>query len=183
MKNSTTIFRSIFLIAVLSTFLSSCITLIDQGPRGNDGKVYYGIDYDYSTPYSYWDNNPNIPNNPYFGEMYRTERGTYDFEYFINPYEYWYGTYRLYQNNGAPGGNYGEPGANGADTYFLMICNENGFYSEEWEECNCYRTAEADGSVTVTGENPNTGKFEVKLKKVTLSERAPKGAPKYKQVD
>lgn len=183
MKNSTTIFRSIFLIAVLSTFLSSCITLIDQGPRGNDGKVYYGIDYDYSTPYSYWDNNPNIPNNPYFGEMYRTERGTYDFEYFINPYEYWYGTYRLYQNNGAPGGNYGEPGANGADTYFLMICNENGFYSEEWEECNCYRTAEADGSITVTGENTNTGKFEVKLKKVTVSERAPKGVPKYKQVD
>jgi len=169
------------MLTVMLGSLSSCITIVDQGPRGDAGKVYFGIDYDYSPPYSYWDDNYNVPQNPYFGELYRTEAGIYNFEYFINPYEYWYGTYRLYRNLGEPGGDYGVRGADGADTFFLLICNDDGFYAEEWEECGCVRTQQADGSITIEGNNKSTGQFKVSMKKANVNERASKNTPKFKR--
>ena len=50
------------------------------------------------------DDNPAVPDNPFFGEYHRTLDGIYDFEYFINPYEYWWGTYEIYVNPGTASG-------------------------------------------------------------------------------
>ncbi len=176
-KTVTTALGLIF----MSTLLVNCVTVTDQGPRGRDGKVYFGIDYDYNPPYSYWDNNFEIPNNPVLGHMYRTSPGIYEFEYFINPYEYWYGTYTLYEDRGGLGGPYGERGADGWDTYLLLICNDNGYYTESWEECGCYRSASDDGEITIDGGTQHTGKFTVKMKKTTVSERPSVNTPKYKK--
>lgn len=161
---------------VASVCLSSCIIVsseYDYGPNGNPGKAFYGIDYDFNAPYSYWDNNQSVPDNPWFGEMYRTSGGIYDFEYFINPWEYWYGTYELRQNPGQPGQPYGEPGFDGNDSYLLLICNDDGFYFEDWESCDCiYRNA--DGTVTVDIENDKQN-FKIVMKKTTIHERPAKG--------
>ena len=125
----TSVFISIF-------FLSSCIVVDNSpGPQGRDGLAYFGVDYDYQPPYSYWDNNKSIPYNPVFGEYYRSYPGTYRFEYFINEFDYWYGTYQIWVNRGGPGGSNGRPGYDGVDNYLMMICNPNGFYEyrENWK--------------------------------------------------
>ena len=84
--------KSLFKIASVAigfaTLLASCTFIVDpvQGPDGRPGDAFFGIDYDYAMPYSYWDNNNNIPNNPVLGAFYPTNTGVYEFEYFINPY-------------------------------------------------------------------------------------------------
>ncbi len=168
----------IFTLAV--SVLSSCIVVTDYeyGPDGQDGKAYFGIDYDWNPPYSYWDNNYNVPENPFFGEYYRTNQGTYEFEYFINPYEYWYGTYQIWINHGEPGQQYNQPGFDGADTYLLMICNDDGFYFEDWEDCDCYRT-EADGTQIIEYKKGNK-MFRVEMKKANINDRPTDKTPKYK---
>ncbi len=181
MNKSIHILKLLLMMTLMSAMLTSCITILDQGPNGRDGKVYFGIDYDYNPPYSYWDNNDNVPLNPYFGEMYRTESGTYDFEYFINPYEYWYGTYTLHRNRGELGGSNGTRGADGADTFLRLICNEDGFYYDGWEDCACYKSAELDGSVIITADDETLGKFQIKMKKAKVTERPPMAAPKLTQ--
>lgn len=117
-------------------FLSSCIIVDNSpGPNGRNGLAYYGIDFDHHPPYSYWDNNKSIPYNPIIGEYYRSAPGTYQFEYFINEFDYWYGTYQIWENRGGPGGYNGRPGIDGVDNYLMMICNPNGFYEyrENWK--------------------------------------------------
>lgn len=165
--------------AWLSTLLlSACIVVSDYGPNGRPGKAYFGIDYDFNPPYSYWDNNPNVPNNPFFGEYYRTNPGNYSFEYFLNPYEYWYGTYQIRVNIGQPGQPHGVPGRDGTDTYLMLICNDQGFYFENWEDCNCWYR-EADGSLVYEFSDKDRN-YRIEMKKTTIAERAPQGVSKYK---
>lgn len=167
------------IISVSIMSLSSCIIITDTefGPSGRDGKAYYGIDYDFNAPYSYWDDNSMIPNNPFFGEMYRTHPGVYDFEYFINEYEYWYGTYEMWVEVGGAGQPYNVPGYDGQDNYLLMICNEEGFYFERWDDCDCYRTL-ADGTQVIE-YNQDGQNFKVTMKKATIAERPSANVPKY----
>lgn len=117
------------LILTLPLFFTSCI-MIDNtpGPNGRDGNAYFGVDYDHRPPYSYWDNNPSIPFNPILGEYYQTYPGIYEFEYFINEDEYWFGTYEIWINRGGLGGSNGERGFDGRDTYLMLIADPNGFY-------------------------------------------------------
>ena len=117
------------LIFILTLFFTSCI-IVDNtpGPRGRDGRAYFGVDYEHQAPYSYWDNNPSIPYNPILGDYYFTRPGIYEFEYFINPHDYWYGTYEVWINRGGPGGPHGEPGFDGADSYLMLICDPGGFH-------------------------------------------------------
>lgn len=167
------------LFTLLSIGMTSCLVVTDdRGRHGLDGRAYFGIDYDWNPPYSYWDNNASVPNNPFFGEMYRTMEGVYQFEYFINPYEYWYGTYEIFINPGLPGGPYGEDGIDGADNFLLLICNENGFYFEGWESCDCYRTLE-DGTVVVEMDRDGQ-RYRVAMKKTTTSLRPSIHVPKYR---
>ena len=177
--------RSIVLPLFIATTFASCIMVEDHhepvyyGPAGYDGKVFFGIDYDYAMPYSYWDNNPHVPNNPYFGDYFQTHAGLYDFEYFVNPYEYWYGTYETYQVYGEPGGPNGQPGADGNDTYLLLICNPDGFYFEGWEECSCYKTVLEDGSIQIEAKDRDH-QFRVIMKKTNTTERPSMHVPKLK---
>lgn len=166
----------LLLIGLLS--FSSCIIVSDYGPNGKNGKAFFGIDYDFEPPYSYWDNNPSMPNSPFFGEMYRSNPGIYQFEYFVSPFEYWYGTYQIRINPGQPGQPYGEPGRDGQDSYLLLICNEDGFYFDDWTGCNCgYRAIEGDTHIFEIESGRSN--FRVEMKKAHVNERAPEGIPKY----
>ena len=119
----------LLVMATLLALLSGCVVVDNTpGPPGRPGFAYFGVDFDYYAPYSYWDNNPSIPLNPVLGTYYPTNPGIFQFEYFVTPHEYWYGTYEVFINPGGPGGPYGEPGFDGLDTYLMLICNPDGFY-------------------------------------------------------
>jgi len=169
------------MVSLAVTMLSSCIVITDDdyGPSGNDGKAYFGIDYDWTPPYSYWDNNPQVPNNPFFGEYYRTWSGTYEFEYFINEWEYWYGTYHIYVNAGQHGQPYGQQGYDGLDSFLLLICNQDGFYMDSWDECDCSRSEMDDGAQVIEGKNGDHS-FKIEMKKADVRERPTNNIPKYK---
>ena len=146
-----------------------------QGPDGRPGDAFFGIDYDYALPYSYWDNNASIPNNPVLGSFYPTNTGVFEFEYFINPYEYWYGTYRIFRNAGGPGGSNGQVGYPGLDTYLMLICNPDGFYEERG---NNKRTAEF-GETIVIEELVGNNKIRIEMTKTTTEIRPSTQDPKY----
>jgi len=173
--------KSLFKIASVAigfvTLLASCTIIVDpvQGPDGRPGDAFFGIDYDYAMPYSYWDNNNNIPNNPVLGSFYPTNTGVYEFEYFINPYEYWYGTYRVFRNAGGPGGSNGAVGYPGLDTYLMLICNPDGFYEER---ANNKRTTEM-GETIVIEEMVGNNKIRIELTKTTTDIRPSTNEPKY----
>jgi len=112
-----------YIIVVLAGLsLTSCIIVTDTpGPAGRPGNAYFGVSYDVYEPYSYWDNNPDIPNDPYLDEYYPTVPGLYEFEYYVNRVDYWYGTYEIWVNAGEPGRPGGRPGRDGLDTYLMLV--------------------------------------------------------------
>lgn len=168
-----------FQLAFIGLFLSSftsCIIVTDQpGPDGRIGDAFFGVDYDHEMPYSYWDNNPSIMNNPVLGMYYPTNSGIFDFEYFINPYEYWYGTYQIIRNPGGPGLPHGEPGYDGADTYLLLIINPEGFY----EERGNFRMSQPDGETMEIESLDTKNGFRVTMKKANINERPTDNRPKF----
>ena len=111
----------IILILIAPLFFTSCVIDNTHGPDGRDGRAFFGVDYEHRAPYSYWDDNSAIPFNPALGEYYTTRPGIYEFEYFINPHDYFYGTYEVWINQGGHGGSNGEPGYDGMDTYLMLI--------------------------------------------------------------
>ena len=171
--------KTLSVVFAVSTLLTSCVFVVDPapGPDGRPGNAFFGIDYDYAMPYSYWDNNPAIPNNPVLGSFYPTGGGMYDFEYFINPYEYWYGTYRIFRNAGGPGGPNGEVGLPGLDTYLMLICNPDGFYEER---VNAKTELPAAMGETITIERMvGTDRIQIIMTKTTVQERPTTNEPKY----
>lgn len=174
--------KLIWSIAVVAMFLlHSCIIVDDNdwayGPDGRDGKAFFALDYDWNPPYSYWDNNPSMPENAFYGEYYRSYPGIYQFEYFVNPYEYWYGTYELFTYPGQPGQPHGVAGRDGADTYLRMICNDDGFYFEGDATCNCTRNVNANGELEITVQDGDRH-FKIIMKKTTINERPSVQSPK-----
>jgi len=173
--------KSLFKIASVAvgfvTLLASCTFIVDpvQGPDGRSGDAFFGIDYDYSLPYSYWDDNASIPNNPVLGSFYPTNTGAFEFEYFINPYEYWYGTYRIFRNAGGPGGYNGEVGYPGADTYLMLICNTDGFY----EERGNYKASVEMGETLIIEELVGNNKIRIEMTKTTTAIRPSAHEAKY----
>lgn len=160
------------ILALIVTSLSSCIIVPDvPGPNGYSGQAYFGISYDNYEPYSYWDNNPDVPNNPYFDEYYPTIPGLYDFEYFVNRTDYWFGTYEIWVNPGEIGRPNGQPGRDGLDTYLLLICNPDGPYeSRKVNSENISTTTLADGSLQYTIYNGD-GWVKVTMKKTNTKLR------------
>ncbi|TNF30184.1 MAG: hypothetical protein EP314_01825 [Bacteroidetes bacterium] len=171
--------NSFAILVGLATTLSSCVIVMDPapGPDGRPGDAFFGVDYDYAMPYSYWDNNPSIPMNPILGSFYPTGTGVFSFEYFINPYEYWYGTYRIFRNAGGPGGPNGQPGAPGLDTYLMLICNPNGFY-EERANAKTELPAPMGETITIT-RDVGTDRIEIVMTKTTVQARPTDNEPKY----
>ena len=171
--------KSLSVLLGLTLFLSSCVFVVDPvpGPNGPAGNAFFGVDYDYSMPYSYWDNNRSIPNNPILGSFYPSNAGVFDFEYFINPYEYWYGTYRIFRNAGGPGGPNGEVGLPGLDTYLMLICNPNGFYEER---ANTKTEVPVAMGETITVERMvGNDRIQVIMTKTTVQDRPTTNDPKY----
>ena len=181
LKNSAmkTQLKSLSVLIGLSLLVSSCTFIVDPvpGPPGPTGNAFFGVDYDYAMPYSYWDNNRNIPANPLLGQFYPTNAGVFDFEYFINPYEYWYGTYRIFRNPGGPGGPNGEMGRPGLDTYLMLICNPNGFYEERYNAKTEVPVALGE-TITISREMGND-RIEIIMTKTNTSLRPTSNDPKY----
>lgn len=174
-------FTGIILSALFFTSCDVYVTPNVPGPDGLPGRAFFGIDYDYRPPYSYWDNNPSVPIDPFFGEYYRTGSGIFDFEYFVNEYDYWYGTYDIWVNPGGPGRPYGERGRDGADSYLLLICNPNGPY--EWRKSadnadeSISVTELEDGWIEIVKTNEMSG-IKIKMKKTNINERPGVHKPK-----
>lgn len=163
----------------LAIMFTGCTFIVDpvQGPPGPAGNAFFGVDYDYAMPYSYWDNNRNIPNNPLLGQFYPTNAGVFDFEYFINPYEYWYGTYRIFRNAGGPGGPNGEIGRPGLDSYLMLICNPNGFYEERGSGKT--EVPAAIGEMITIEREVGNDRIEIIMTKTNTSLRPTSNEPKY----
>jgi len=171
----------IILAIIAPLFFTSCI-IVDNtpGPNGRDGRAYFGVDYDHRAPYSYWDDNNSIPFNPVLGEYYHTYPGVYEFEYFINREDYYYGTYEVWTNQGGLGGSHGEPGFDGQDTYLMLICDPNGFY----EHTNGYRRGGTNESIELSTEpiviEKKFGKenYKITMQKANVNTRKAK-EPKF----
>ena len=129
--------------------LSSCIIheVTPPGPPGKSGNAFYGVDFEIAHPYSYWDNNPAVPYNPNLGFYYQTPPGIFEFEYYVNPIEFWYGTYQIWVNPGSPGRPYGEPGFNGLDSYLMLICTPDGYY--EYRADGGFKTGGPDDPIII----------------------------------
>ena len=146
----------IILAIVTPLLFTSCIVIDNTpGPNGRDGRAYFGVDYDHRAPYSYWDNNNAIPFNPALGEYYQTNPGLYEFEYFINPVDYYYGTYEVWVNRGGSGGSHGEPGYDGSDTYLMLIADPDGYH----EHADGYRISNKEPVVI----EKKSGKYNYKI--------------------
>jgi hypothetical protein len=154
--------KKLLIFTAATLLLSACVTVVSNiGPNGRDGQAFYGIDFGYYAPTYYWDNNPSIPNSPFFGEYYPTLPGRYDFEYGVDEDEYWYGYYEIWINRGEPGGYYGERGRNGADNFLMLVCDPNGFESYR---SNVYKSMAPSDSI-VYEQNNEQGHYKIVLKK------------------
>jgi hypothetical protein len=170
----------ILIAAFLAVALQSCVYVAPDptpGPPGRLGRAFFGVSYDNYMPYSYWDNNPSIPYNPTLGSYYPTATGLYEFEYYVNPHEYWYGTYQIFINPGGPGGPHGQPGYDGLDTYLMLICNPWGFYEER---SNARLMPSDNGEELVVEVKEKDQHFIIKMKKTTVHERPTEHEPKFK---
>ena len=147
------------------------------GPPGRPGDAYFGIDVTWGNIYSYWDNNPGLPYNPPLGVQFPSNPGIYDFEYFINPYEYWFGTYEIWRNAGGPGGPHGEPGFDGADNFFTLICNPDGF----WAEVGTWKNSNQTEPLVIEREEHDM-QMRITIQKGNVQDR-PAQAPKWKKGD
>ncbi len=151
---------------ILITGLSSCVYVVDTpGPPGRNGRAFFGVDYERFAPYSYWDNNPSIPFEPILGHYYQTGTGIFDFEYFVNATDYYYGTYEVWINPGGPGGSYGEPGFDGLDTYLMLVLDPYWGVSE-WRDS--YKT----GEPIVIERNDGEKQYRITMHPATTDDRA-----------
>ena len=180
MKGTKYIYGLAFLIGAALT-LGSCTIDYDPGhrpvhygPSGLPGLSFFGVDFDYSHPYSYWDDNPDLPFNPQTGIYYETLPGVYEFEYFVNRHEFWYGWYEIWNNPGGSGRTGGRAGFDGNDSYLMLICNPNGYY--EYRENIIEQDYTVDPLVIERKEGDKN--FKITLFKGDLSKRTPH-IPKY----
>lgn len=168
--------RILLIFAVVAGLLNTaCINEANIiGPAGLPGLAFFGVDYQYNPPYSYWDNNPNIPQNPILGEYYPTNPGIYEFEYFFNAYEYYFGTYEIWINPGQPGQPYNTPGVNGLDSYLMLICDAQGIFE--------FRTnKKGELEPIIIEERFGDKNYRITLYKTSVANRVPQGTPKYKK--
>jgi hypothetical protein len=177
MKHSTLFFSTLLLMIILS----SCHLHTDHGPDGRDGHAYFGVDYTHFMPYSYWDNNPSIPLNPHLGEFYGTGSGLFDFEYFVTPHDYWYGTYEVWIEAGGHGGNYGEPGLDGRDTYLMLYCDPDGWSEERFTSQKGLVSYEKEKDHIKVKVNEPGYRFEVEMFRTDVLQRVPQGKLKAKE--
>ena len=62
------------ILALIAPLLFTSCLIVDNtpGPHGRDGSAYFGVDYEHSAPYSYWDDNFCVyrPNNREYAKRY-----------------------------------------------------------------------------------------------------------------
>ena len=167
--------HGIMLMAAASLILTSCHDHHSHdpgpGPDGRDGRAFFSINYEWSHPYSYWDNNIDVPDNPQIGFFYMTVPGIYEFEYFINPDEYWYGTYEIWIILGERGRPFGQPGLDGADNYFTLFCDPYG-YSMDMNGVSYGKTSGSKDEIIIKREEDGSN-MRIVMKKANVNDRKP----------
>ena len=111
------------LTLILVVFVLGC------GDDGEDGDAFLRITWLYG-PFSYWDDNPYIPEIVVNGQYYRCGPGSYDFEYWSWDDSYWYGYYTLSIYRGEKG-KFLTDGDDGPDRFFTLQCYSIG--ASFWE--------------------------------------------------
>ena len=171
MKHTLLFFSILFLIS----FQSSCVLHTDHGPDGRDGRAYFGVDYQYFMPYSYWDDNPSIPLNPELGAYFETGPGLYNFEYFVTPFDYWYGTYEIWIEAGGRGGPYGAPGIDGRDTFLMLYCDPDGWHEVRFTTSKSNTVVEKKKDHIKVTVNEDGYHYEIEMFRTDKLQRRPKG--------
>lgn len=121
------------------------------GPDGLPGLAFFGVDWSDDAPDFISTDNPAIPSYFRYGDYYQSGPGTFYFYYegafFDGPdfVEYfWEGYFDVWINPGEQGCACGTPGANGADSYLMMVTNPYGPF-----ESRLNKTAPSDLPFTV----------------------------------
>lgn len=100
--------------------LLAVVMIFGCGKDGKDGEAYLRITWLY-TPFSYWDDNSDIPYGFQNGVYYNTDPGTFNFRYTDWQGTTWTGTYKISINKGTKGELFSD-GKDGADKYFTLQC-------------------------------------------------------------
>lgn len=110
--------------------ISACILLFFScGRDGSDGRSYIAFDWDWYVD-TYWDNNPSVPSTINRNVEYKSNAGTFSFEYGcsdgLGSSWYWEGNYTIRINEGEPGELLydGKDGKNRHYSVFLRGLNE-----------------------------------------------------------
>lgn len=181
-NNRATMIRAILFYSLLLVIMSSsCEINHEYAPQSRDGESYFGVDYHFSPPFSYWDDNPAIPYEICLGDFYWSEPGIYEFEYFVNSFDYWYGNYTLYQNYGFADAPYSEPGMDGIDTYHTLFCDPNGWHEDRFDNKENVKV-HRDKDHLVVDIQKNGTRFQMEMFKTDIISRPSIRLPKWKFV-
>ncbi len=181
MKNLLKI-KSLSVIVLLAMTLQGCYVEVHHvpappGPDGYPGNAFFGVSYEAAVPYSYWDDNPSIPFNPTLGQYYGTGSGLFNFEYFINPEEFWYGTYEIWRNPGHAGLPDGIPGADGLDSYLMLICDPLGYHEHRGNGKTGFSVKEVGEKLIIESQAENA-RYRITIQKGKPGEESGK-TPKF----
>jgi hypothetical protein len=119
-----------------------------------------------------------VPYNPYFGDFHRTNQGLFEFEYFINPWDYWYGTYHIWIDRGTEGGPYGEAGFDGLDTYLMLYLDPDGWYEDRFEYKGNATVERSENELRIEVKEAGDT-YVIEMKKTNVSERPALLEPKF----
>lgn len=127
-----------FIFISIGLVLQACSLFV--GSDGKDGEVFLSIDWTQEPEY-YTDTNPAIPGNLQRGFFYKTDPGSYEFEYAFDDGFGWEGTYTIREAEpGESGSFFRSDGDDGKDAYYSIILTYNGIIFE-----NEYKTISDSG--------------------------------------
>lgn len=149
-KKSDRIVSTLFLFLLIALLTSSC----ERGLDGRPGRAFLSLNWELVPPEYLDAGTPDIP--PYFhwGEYYRAYPGFYTLYYegtVKNGPTYvfyaWEIDYEIWEEPGERASYYLD-GRDGPDTYFTVVCNPYGPYSQ-----SCLKSAETDAEMEIVEDN------------------------------
>ena len=194
MKNKFYLFLALLLPILV---LTSChVTVVDPapapppppppvvyGPNGAPGLAFFGVDWTEDAPDFISTNNAAIPQYFRYGDYYNSGSGVFDFYYEgsfwdgPNFVEYWWeGYYEIWINPGQPGCECGLPGADGFDSFLMMVTNPYGPYESRTNKTSSLPEhmkviSSTEDKVVVEMEKYNL-KMRITYNKLTKSKKA-----------
>lgn len=151
------------------------------GPHGAPGLAFFGVDWTEDAPDFISTNNQAIPQYFRYGDYYQSGPGVFDFYYEgqfwdgPNFVEYWWeGVYEIWINPGQPGCDCGLPGADGFDSFLMMVTNPYGPYESRTNKnmpLDFKVISETDDQIVIEKEKYNL-KMRITYNKLTASKKS-----------